>query len=114
MFEVRVYPDSPANHDDIVKKAKEVGFDQIDFSKGYSLEKRVSKREGGYPDGFKALRDGSYYVVGYEKNGELLVWLYGVRYNGEWFKTSPVVKVEKTDKGFLLETWNSVYELNDL
>lgn len=114
MSNIRVYPECKEPVADIVAKATEVGLDQIDYSKGYSLRKRSSKRDAGYPEGFLALRDGYYYVVGGKQGDELYVWIYGVRYNGEWFKTSPVINVIKKDNGFILETWNSFYDMDEL
>jgi hypothetical protein len=89
------------------KLAKKVGLDKIDYGKTYQLKKLRSK------DHAKNSYETGYWTRGYpcligdgKKNVALFV-------NGmqDWFKTSAILKVTPTEKGFELETLNSFYAL---
>lgn len=94
----------------IKRAAKQVGLDLIDYNNLYTLIKTSSTNPSGYSNG-PVLHRACFEVVGSKDGKEMLVWLYGYRHTGEWFKTSPISKVIKVNNGYEITTQNSVYFL---
>lgn len=91
----------------LLKKAKEVGLDQVDFDHGYKMIKLRAKDEkatrhiepGQYTKGVpRLIGDGTFVAL----------YIWGL---SEWMRTSPIVAVKKIDDGFEIETENSIYHL---
>lgn len=91
----------------LLKKAKEVGLDQVDFDSGYKMVKLRAKDEkadrniepGQYVKGVpRLIGDGTFVAL----------FISGL---SEWMRTSPVLAVKKVDDGFEIETQNSIYHL---
>ena len=101
-----------------MKKIKELGLDKINFERMHKLTKVSSKNPSpyGYPDEMVAMDKGKVFVVGNTDTDETLVWIALTAIRGDWFKTSPIVKpiTKKNTKTFVIETKNSVYELERL
>ncbi len=91
----------------ITKNAKEVGLDQVDQDL-YKLYKTGNKGSAEHPaytqDDF--IERGYVSIVGNDK----YVWIVVMNITS-WWKTSPVLKCIKTEKGFNIETENSFYRL---
>lgn len=94
----------------IKRVATQVGLGLIDYTKSYTLVKTSSTNPNGYSNG-PVLHRANFEVVGAKEGKEMFVWLYGHRYTGEWFKTSPISKVIKVNNGYEITTQNSVYYL---
>lgn len=96
-------------HPALLKKAKEVGLDQIDFESGVCIAKLRRKDENkatAVEEGY--CLKGLPFLIG---NGEFVA-LYVSGWS-EWLRTSPIVAVKKVDKGFEVETENSIYGLRN-
>ena len=99
----------------ISDKCHSVGLNQIDFDNHVSIEKMSAKNRSpiGYPDRFRVIEGAVAQVLG-DLDGH--IWLY--MFNpGQWFRTSPIIRVEKLEVidnrvTFMIETENSVYHLH--
>lgn len=92
----------------IKSNAKKVGLDKVDFNDTYTLKKLGAKTSSprGYPDAYTVIRNGYVRLIGNEEF--VAIYVASLR---DWFKTSPVVKVEETNEGIRIETENSIYLL---
>lgn len=86
--------------------AKKSGLTKID-NNCYNLIKNAAKNKNPtIPDEAVCLYEGLYTICTYKK----YAWLIGASEDG-WYKTSPVLKVTKKGKHYLIETENSFYTL---
>jgi hypothetical protein len=108
---MKIHPNSPATKSKIKREAAIVGLDLIDYNELYKLVKVGSKDEAEHE--FVALIRGTFQIVGAPdpNSNRTLVWLAGTWVNGDWYKTSPVLKCMKSGDNFVIETENSFYEL---
>lgn len=91
-----------------VKRAIEKsGLDKIEGDL-FSLVKVGAKHRSdqGHPDQFEVLRNGRAAIVVHDE----FAWLY-LETLRDWFKTSPVQRVEYRGDNYYIETENSFYEL---
>jgi hypothetical protein len=76
----------------------------------YKRQAKV-KSERGYPDEMYVMSNCHVSITGFvSDDGEVYVWPIFSNF-GEWFKTSPVLKVKAEDGIVIIETQNSVYEV---
>ena len=106
---MKMHPDlkDVVDEKQMFKLAKKVGLDKIDFTRPYQLKKLGSKdhAKNSYETGYWT--SGYPYLIGDGKKN-VAIYVNGIH---DWFKTSAILKVTPTEKGFELETLNSFYAL---
>jgi hypothetical protein len=102
----------------IMDRYRELGLNQIDFSKYCSLQKMSQKNRNpnGYPSAYRVIDGAVAQIIG-NMDGAVWLYMFTEHLNGQWFKTSPVIRVEKLDPVdeysiFQIETENSIYHLS--
>jgi hypothetical protein len=95
------------HHKGILKNAKGVGLDKIDYNKSYDFYKIRSKHSSRSQEGY-VIR-GSVVLLGIDK----VVWIM-VSGTNNWYKTSPILSCTPIENGFNIETENSFYELRNV
>ncbi len=98
----------------VVKKAGELFPSGLGINGmvGPVYKRRAKNRsELGYPDQMVAIGKCEMYITGYVSvDGEVYVWPAFVN-EDQWFKTSPVENVKVEGGMLIIETQNSVYEV---
>lgn len=88
------------------KLARKVGLNKIKAKPRYHLHKLGAKNTSPLYSDTMYCGKGNVYILAKDN----FVWI-GLIGNGNWFKTSPVLKCEQVGKNFKIETENSFYEL---
>jgi hypothetical protein len=113
--EIEIYPHVAEElKKQIHENALSLGLGQIDYDKFVSLEKISEKVKNprNYPKAYQVIERAYINIIGNEE----LVWLYLFKSDGTWFRSSPIMRVDKIEdidnySIFQIETENSLYNL---
>jgi len=93
--------------DEIMEIARSKGLDIIDYDKFYNVYK-IGCKFGNLYKKKEPRAAGKIMLIGLQKN----VWIY-IQSMSSWFKTSPIITCKKDKDSIIIETMNSLYQLEE-
>lgn len=107
---------SDCSDKELMKVAKKLGLDRLNYDKLYTLNKVGQKNSSplGYPSKMIAIERAIPSIFGHKDDNKLSIRLYFGN-NRYFFATSSILSLKKKKKKglFLIETENSFYELQE-